>query len=155
MRRILNSLSKTSQEFFTYALSFILLAIFWRINHSQFYLIKKSNQTLVWINIIWLMFVALVPFSTNLVGHYGYLQIPMIFFNLNLLAIGVLYGLNWYYADHKNFIDERANREMIDANKKLNFGLPVLALIAIGLAFITPEWCTLVYFGIFFIKRAV
>jgi uncharacterized membrane protein len=57
---------------------------FWRINHSQFYLIKKTNQKLLWINIIWLMFVALVPFSANLVGHYGYLQVPMIFFNLNL-----------------------------------------------------------------------
>ncbi len=68
---ILSSFSSMSQQFFTYALSFILLAIFWGINHSQFYLIKKSNQTLLWINILWLMFVALVPFSTNLVGHYG------------------------------------------------------------------------------------
>ena len=152
---ILNSFSSTLNQFFSYALSFILLAIFWRINHSQFYLIKKSNQTLVWINIIWLMFVALVPFSTNLVAHYGYLQVPMIFFNLNLFIIGVLYGLNWYYADHKKFIDERVGRERIDANKKLNLALPILALIAIALAFITPSWCTLVYFAMFFIKRAV
>ena len=137
------------------ALSFILLAIFWRINHSQFYLIKKGNQALVWINIVWLLFIALIPFSTNLVGDYGYLTVPMIFFNLNLLIIGVLCSINWYYADYKNFIDESMNRELINSRKKLNLALPVLALIAIALSFIIPSYCTLVYFGMFFIKRAV
>lgn len=144
-----------SQQFFTYALSFILLAIFWRINHSQFYLIKKSNQALVWINIVWLLFVALIPFSTNLISDYGYLTVPMIFFNMNLFIIGILYSVNWYYADRKHFIDESMDQESIDSRKKLNLALPVLALIAIGLSFIIPAWCTLVYFGMFLIKRAI
>ncbi len=152
---ILYSLTNMVTQFFTYALSFILLAIFWRKNHSQFYFIKKTNQTLLWINIIWLMFVALVPFSSNLVGHYGYLQVPMIFFNLNMFIIGVLYGFNWYYADKKNFIDENLDRKTINYNKKLNLAFPALALIAIALTFIYPSGSTLVYLAIFFIKRGV
>ena len=39
-------------DLFTYALSFVILAIFWRINHQQFYMIKRANGVLLWITII-------------------------------------------------------------------------------------------------------
>ncbi|MBM4240513.1 MAG: DUF1211 domain-containing protein [Euryarchaeota archaeon] len=144
-----------SHKFWMYALSFILLAIFWRVNHQQFYLIKKADTTLLWINFLWLMFVALVPFSTNLVGDYGNYQVPMIFFHINMFIIGVLYGLNWRYADRKNFLDESLDRETIDASKRVNLVLPIAALIAIALTFISPSWSSLAYFLIFFMKKTI
>jgi uncharacterized membrane protein len=150
---VIHSLSSMLQQFFIYFMSFILLALFWRINHTQFYFIKKANQTVLWINIIWLSLIALVPFSTNLVGSYGYLTVPIIFFDLNLFLIGVLFGLNWYYADKKNFIDKNADRKMIKSRKKTNLALPSVALVAIGLSFISPEWSSLVYFALFFVNR--
>lgn len=153
--QILQSLYNMSGQFFIYAMSFALLALFWRINHSQFYVIKKTDQALVWINILWLLFVALVPFSTNLVGDYGYLQVPMIFFNLNLLVIGLLYNLNWYYAVRKNFIDENLDQDTIKYKSRLNFTLPLLAVIAIGLTFITPSYSSLVYLVSFFARKVI
>lgn len=150
---ILDSLIHMSPQFFIYVLSFVLLATFWRINHSQFYLIKKTNQTLLWINVIWLLLVALVPFSTNLVGDYGYLTVSMVFFDLNLFLIGLFFYLNWYYAVKKNFIDINVDRESIEHRKKVNLALPSFAILAMLLAFITPEFSSLVYLGIFFIKK--
>lgn len=152
---VIHALGSMSTQFFLYALSFILLATFWRINHSQFYLIKKTDQTLLWINILWLLFVALVPFSTNMVGDYGNLQAPVIFFDLNLFFIGLLFYLNWYYADKKDFIDPGVHRELIESQKKLNLALPSIALIAMALTFISPGWSSLVYITIFFIKKAL
>jgi uncharacterized membrane protein len=152
---ILQSLAGMSQQFFIYVLSFVLLATFWRINHSQFYLIEKTDQTLLWINVMWLLLVALVPFSTNMVGDYGYLAVPMIFFDINLFLIGVFFNLNWHYAVKRKFLDESVDRRFIESRNKINLALPILALIAIGLTFITPEWSSVVYFGIFFIKRII
>lgn len=150
---MIQSLVAISSHFYIYALSFFLLAVFWRINHSQFYHIKKIDQTLLWINIVWLMFVALVPFSTNLVGDYGSNQVAMIFFHLNMFFIGVFFSLNWYYADKKNFIDESMDGDAINSAKKNNLTLPLVALIAIALTFISPAWSSLAYFLIYFMKR--
>jgi len=140
-------------QFFVYFLSFVLLATFWRINHSQFNIIEKTDQNLIWINVFWLLFVALVPFSTNLVGDYGYLTVPMVFFNLNLFLIGLFFNLNWYYAVKHNFINKELSEEFIKSRKNINLVLPVCALIAAGLAFITPEFSPVVYFLVFFVKR--
>ena len=99
--QILNSLLMMGQQFLIYFVSFFLLASFWRVNHAQFYFIKKTDQALIWINIIWLSFIAIIPFSTNLIGSYGYLKVPLIIFDLNIFFIGFLFNLNWYYADKK------------------------------------------------------
>lgn len=140
-------------KLFTYALSFILLAIFWKINHSQFYYIKRVNTPLLWITIIWLLFVALVPFSTSLTGEYGNLQSAQIFFDLNLLGIGLLSALSWYYATEKKFTVNEVTDEDIHRIRKRNLLLPAASLLAIGLTFISPSWSSLAYMSIPFIER--
>ncbi len=151
--QILDVLSGMAPQFFIYALSFLLLATFWRINHSQFNLIKKADQGLVMINVFWLLLVALVPFSTNLVGDYGYLTVPMVFFHLNLFLIGVLFNLNWHHAAKHSLMDESVDKNFVKNQRIINLTLPVSALIAIGLAFITPEYSPMVYLIILFVKR--
>ena len=141
-------------DLFTYALSFVILAIFWRINHQQFYRIKRANNVLLWITVIWLLFVALVPFSTSLMGGYGETQAANIFFNINLLLIGIFSGLIWYYATRKDFIEELSREKIIELNK-LNLMLPIAALIAIGASFIIPAFSTFTYLAIPLIKRII
>ncbi|OEC84555.1 MULTISPECIES: TMEM175 family protein [Methanobacterium] len=141
-------------DLFTYALSFVILAIFWRINHQQFYRIKRANNVLLWITVIWLLFVALVPFSTSLMGGYGETQAANIFFNINLLLIGIFSGLIWYYATKKDFIEELSREKIIELNK-LNLMLPIAALIAIGASFIIPAFSTVTYLAIPLIKRII
>ena len=148
-----NQLISLIPKFFTYALSFILLAVFWRMNHQQFYRIKRIDNTLVWITVIWLLFVALVPFSTSLVGEYGSVQISEIFFDVNMFLIGALSALSWYYATEKGFTDKELTRENIHKIRKLNLIFPVVALLAIGVTFITPSWSGVTYISITIFKR--
>jgi uncharacterized membrane protein len=118
-----------------YALSFWILSNFWRVNHQQFYFIKKINRTLITINIFWLLFVALLPFSTSLIGNYGHYYTSNLIFNSNMLFIGLLYSINWYYATAKNFVDEKLDKKTIKTLRKTNLILPLLSVIAIGLSF--------------------
>jgi uncharacterized membrane protein len=150
-----NILIGLGPKLFTYALSFILLAIFWRVNHSQFYHIKRANTTLLWITIIWLLFVGLVPFSTSLTGEYGYLTSAQVFFSLNLLFIGSLSALIWYYATERNLIGDELSFKEIMNIRRLNLVLPVVSLLALGMAFINPSWSGLSYALIPIILRIV
>lgn len=151
--QILDVLTSMAPQFFIYILSFLLLATFWRINHAQFHLIKKTDQGLLWINVFWLLLVALVPFSTNLVGDYGYLTVPMVFFHLNLLLIGLVYNWNWYHASSHGFLDESLDENFIRSQKIINLTLPVCALVAIVVSFFAPEYSPMIYILTFFVKR--
>ncbi|MBC8276260.1 MAG: DUF1211 domain-containing protein, partial [Chloroflexi bacterium] len=82
-------------KFFNYALSFVLLAIFWIVHHQQFHVIRRTDRGHVWINIGILMFVALMPFSTDVVGSYGNETLAELLFSANLMILGLLFLLNW------------------------------------------------------------
>ena len=142
-------------KLFTYALSFILLAIFWRVNHSQFYHIKRLNNTLLWITVIWLLFVALVPFSTSLNGQYGNLTTAQVFFGINMFFIGVLTALIWYYATEKNLTTDDLKLEDITSIRRINLVLPLASLLNIGFAFFIPGWSSLAYLLIPILHRII
>lgn len=119
-----------------YVLSFALLAVFW-MNHHIFFVIKRTNTTLLWINIFWLMSIAIFPFSTSMMGKYGVFQLSQIIFDINMLIIGILSYVNWIYAAKKGLIIENI---IPYADKiKLSFlFLPILSIIAILISFIIP-----------------
>ena len=66
-------------NFISLVVSFVLLAVFWKIHHRIFKQINKMNGTLLWINVIWLLFIVLVPFSATLTGDYGQFTICLLY----------------------------------------------------------------------------
>lgn len=126
-------------KFFNYALSFILLAVFWVIHHQQFHHIRKTDHTLLWLNIITLIFVALMPFSTSLIGEFGYDWMADLFFNLNMFMLGLLFSLTWIYAalGHR-LVSKTLEQKKIVAGIKRGLIVPVVSLIAIVLGFLSP-----------------
>ncbi|MBN2058636.1 MAG: DUF1211 domain-containing protein [Candidatus Saganbacteria bacterium] len=122
------------QKFFNYALSFILLAVFWMIHHQQFHHIKRTDRVHIWINIFILMFVALIPFSTSLIGDYSNDWMAEFFFGGNMFLVGVLFELNWTYATRiKPLADNISAKYMVVAMRR-GLVTPLVALAAMILA---------------------
>jgi uncharacterized membrane protein len=103
------------------------------------------DSNLLWINIIWLLFIVMVPFSASSIGQYGDYTLPCAIFNLNMLLIGLFLYLNMNYAIKKNFMNEEANTTLIKKSKRNNEVFIIIALIAIILSFQITSNSTLTY----------
>lgn len=57
-------------NFLSFVMSFALLGLFWIAHHRLFQLIRHVDTRLVWINNIFLLWIALLPFPTELMGTY-------------------------------------------------------------------------------------
>ncbi|WP_321423044.1 TMEM175 family protein [uncultured Methanobacterium sp.] len=126
-----------------YIISFTILGGFW-LNHHIFYAMKYTDLALNWLNIFWLMSIAIVPFSTSLMSNYGQYQFAEIIFALNMLVIGVLYYNIWHYAFKNEMIYEPVI-PYAKIIKRSNLLLPVISLIAIGISFIIPVGTILIF----------
>lgn len=140
-----NALVNLLPNFIAVFVSFLLLAIFWKIHHRTFKQIDHMDGILLWINVIWLLFIVMVPFSSTLTGDYGQFPVSHIFFNINMLGIAVLLYINWAYAAHKKFIHEKITQEQINFTKKINTVFIIVVLIAIGLSHLIPQYAEVVY----------
>ncbi|MBC7119519.1 MAG: DUF1211 domain-containing protein [Methanobacteriaceae archaeon] len=140
-------------QLFCYFLSFWILGGLWRVNHQQFNFIKRTDPTLITINIFSLIFVAMIPFSTEMVSQYGAdFFTADIIFQLNQLLAGSLYYINWDYSVRKNLVDDvdMGTIKFIRANSLI---LPVCSILAISLSFYVYAWSNLIFFTIPVFKR--
>ena len=133
-------------KFFNYALSFLLLAVFWIVHHQQFNFIRRTDRNHLWINIGILMFVALMPFSTDVNGDYTNNTLAQLVFSGNLFVLGLLFLLNWWYAcRHHRLVDPDLSREIILRGLRRGCITPVIAFISIVVSLFLPGWATTVY----------
>lgn len=133
-------------KFFNYTLSFLLLAIFWVIHNQEFHVIRRTDRGHIWINIGILMFVALMPFSTDVTGSYSNETLAEILFSANLLILGLLFLLNWWYAcSNHRLVDHDLDREIIARGIRRGCITPVVAAISMVLSFFIPRWALTVY----------
>src|ERR1700754_5110324 len=51
----------------SFLLSFILIAVFWKVHHKFFSFIKMIDGKVLWFNIFWLLFIVILPFTTTLI----------------------------------------------------------------------------------------
>jgi len=136
-------------RFSNYAMSFLLLAIFWIVHHQQFCVIKRTNRTHLWINVFILMFIALVPFSSSLAGDYETQTFAHLFFSGNLFLIGFLFYINWIYATtNYRLIDRTISPARIEIGTKRSLVLPGVSLCAIVLSIYIPPWSSVVYLSV-------
>jgi len=140
-------------KFFNYALSFVLLAIFWMVHHQQFHVIRRTDRRHVWINIGILMFVALMPFSTDIAGDYSDETLAELLFGANLMILGLLFLLNWWYACWKHrLVDPDLDRETIVRGIRRSCVTPSVAAVSMIVSFFVPRWGLMVYMLIPFIQ---
>lgn len=101
-------------RFLSYAVSFLMLGIYWVGQHNQFHLIRRADRTLLWINLVFLMAISFVPFSTALLSAYPLQPSAQTVYGGNLIAIGMILLWHWSYATHRHrLVDPELDDRMI------------------------------------------
>ena len=93
-----------------YLLSFYVIANFWFSHRSKFNAIVKTDGRLMWINMLFLLTVGLVPFTTNLIAESGGTIATMIYAAAMVVSGLSLAGI-WQYAVVNKLIDPKITRE--------------------------------------------
>lgn len=143
---ITSTLHNLLPDFVHYVIAFFLIAALWVIHHMQFHKIHYADHNLLWMTIGSLLFVALIPFSTDLVGDFPDNSLCALIFEINLLTTSLLYYLTWRYATaNRHLIDPSMSEKAIRAGRQRAAVIPALSAVGIVLALAGIPWSTLVY----------
>jgi uncharacterized membrane protein len=125
-------------KLYSYSLSFIVLGLLWSFHHRSFHYIKRSDNGLIWLNIIFLMFIALIPFSTSLIGEYRIERFPIAIYASNILLATVMRVIIWTYATGKyRLVDRDINPRLVKSDKLRAIGICLTFMLVIGISFIS------------------
>lgn len=120
-----------------YFISFVVLGLFWIRHQMQFKEIRKADRNLMWINIFFLMFVAVIPFTTTMMVDYSNNHISIQVYCVNLIILGLLLIAHWEYAirNHR-LVDKNLNLKELRQITKIQLVTPAIFLFSALIAFI-------------------
>jgi uncharacterized membrane protein len=103
---LLRRIGEETPAFFSFWVSFLYCGLLWLMHHLAMHFIRHLQLVLVWLNLLFLMSVAVMPFSCALLGHFlRNRAAEEIYFGNTLVAAGLL-ALQWLVAKQKNLINE-------------------------------------------------
>lgn len=130
----------------SYIISFGVTGIYWIAHHNQFFYIKYADRWLLWINILFLMLVALTPFSAALLGEYPSSGIAVAVYGCNMILNRLALYLNWWYATRGNrLVSANLDPKLVKLITRRILTAPLFYLLAIGISFFSTELSILIY----------
>jgi len=142
-------------DFFAYALSFGVLGKLWLSHHRFFSALGRFDPILMGLNLVYLAFVALVPFTSEMLGDYSEQSIAVIFYAGNMFGVSLTFALQIAYSYRANLVKP----EMRDVERRVsapsNFIVAGIFLASIPVAVFAPTAALLMWLLIFLTGRRV
>ena len=123
-----------------YVISFIVVGMYWISYHRIFEHIRTTNITIIWLNMLFLMFIGLVGYFTGLLATYETHRIVVISFSIVIATTGFVLCLLWWYATHdRKLVDHDMNEHLIKYHLRRIYVAPLIFLASIGISFINVQ----------------
>jgi uncharacterized membrane protein len=127
-----------------YAISFLVIGTVWANHHNRFRLISRSDHILLFLNIVFLMCVAFIPFPTALLADYlsgtnEHRTTAVAVYSGTLAVTAIFFTILWLYAaGNYRLVDRAVDPHLLRAmTRRYVFGM-ILYILAFALAFVSP-----------------
>jgi uncharacterized membrane protein len=99
---LLTGLGEMMGKFIGFFISFFIIGLYWTVHHRMFGYVVNYNNKLLRLNLIYLMAIVLMPFSTALYSEYAvrFLKVPVIIYTINIIFLGVMNYILWNYVSN-------------------------------------------------------
>ncbi|HZW55199.1 MAG TPA: TMEM175 family protein [Nitrososphaerales archaeon] len=142
-------------------LSFFIIAVWWVAHHRLFRYIIGYDAALMWRNLVFLLFITIIPFLTEILDQYGDIEVALIIYNLSQFMGGLALNSVWNHATSKQLLISKSLTQDQVRNIRLRGYVPsIVFALAIGVSFllppgISPATANLTLFAMFPLLRIV
>jgi len=92
-------------QLLSYFISFAVIVLFWFRHHALFGRVHTHDVRFVALNMVFLAFIAVLPFPSELLGKYGQEKISVVIYAINVLVLSSLLISLYLYSERKNLVD--------------------------------------------------
>ena len=137
---------------FIYFISFIILGAFWIDSHFHHHLIIKTDRISSWLNVFFLLFICIIPFSSSFLIKYRHHELSNFFYCVNLLIVSLLHLIMLMYTWRNKYIRPHIS-VLVYKNMKIRILIPILTYcLLIPLAFYISEWIRFLFLAPLFFQ---
>jgi len=123
-------------DFLGYFLSFSVLAFYWVAHHRLFDHVKRADRWVLYLNLVFLCFIALLPYPSELLQHYGDTKVATIFWAATIVLVGSSFTALVVHAARGHLVDPPFERAYRQHAVLRHASVPVVFAASIPVAFL-------------------
>ena len=135
------------QDVFAYAISFAVVGRFWLVHHRFFGEVVRFDSRLISLNLFYLAWIVLMPFSSEVLGDHGGTEAAVVLYAANLVGVLLVGSILFSYA-HRNGLT-RTPPEEVRANQRRSLTIAAFFLVSIPIAFLDPTLAPYCWLALF------
>jgi uncharacterized membrane protein len=125
-------------KLFSFLLTFLVGGSYWMAHHADFDCIVGHDRSLLWLNLMFLLSVSLLPFTTAIIGDHSN-TIGWVLYAIDMIAIGLGLAAVWGYANQAGMMRTTVSASYRRVASYRHFVIPIVFLISIPVAFFTKD----------------
>ncbi len=134
---VVTELLHLGPKFISFALSFLVIAIFWVNHHQMFHSIEKTDRAFLWYNNLLLFCLSFIPFPTAFLGEYPTEMVSVMLYGFAMFAAAVSFNLMLRHAVSAGLFFPAISNETLNQSIKRGLMGPVIYFISIVSALIS------------------
>jgi len=136
-RDLLSALWSLLPEYVGFVVSFVVIGSFWMSHHAMFRSVRGYDGALVVLNMVFLLFVAFMPFPTSLVGRFSAIPAAEAFYAAWVGLAGLAKLALWAHAARRHGLLDPSMTPRELRHSTLTMAIPgVVFLISVPLAWV-------------------
>lgn len=140
------NLKKCAYELSIYFMSFLLAGVYWVSHRILFSNVKQLDNTLVWMNIFFLMFCSVIPFVAALLGNFPQAPMPLIMYGMLLTILaGMRLFLYIYITSQKHLLLKPIPKLRRKRILWVMTFAPIMFILSMSLAEVLPRITLVIY----------
>ena len=131
------ALSDIRPTFVAFFISFLLIGMYWTWHRTAFAQVRYIDLNTVWLNLVFLLPVAVIPFAASVLGEYPSESAALHLYGV-VLIVATLFRvvLNFYLLRHPGLLWQAPSREA----RRLGTVLAAAPLVVYAVAMVIADW---------------
>jgi len=146
VHELADKLNDDSAKFVSFFISFAVIGRYWLAHHQFVSLLKAMDQPIVFLNLVYLAFIAFLPFPTALLGEYFSNPLSIVIYAVNVAFVSGMEVVLLRHAYRNRLLEKQPSEEVYRYATVMSLSPVLFFAISIPIAFVSTPIAVCMWF---------
>jgi uncharacterized membrane protein len=146
VHELADKLNDESEKFISFFISFAVIGRYWLAHHAYFSALARMDRTLIALNLVYLAFIAFLPFPTALLGEYFSNPLSIAIYAVNVAIVSGMEVVLFSRAQNHDLLEKKLPRDVYRFGAAMSLSPVLFFMLSIPVAFVSTTLAVCCWF---------
>jgi uncharacterized membrane protein len=146
VHELADGLNDESEKFISFFISFAVIGRYWLAHHAFFSQLTRMDPGLIRLNLVYLAFIAFLPFPTALLGEHFSNPLSVVIYAVNVAIVSGMEVVLFSRAQNHDLLQKKLPRDVYRFGAAMSLAPVLFFIVSIPIAFVSTTLAVCVWF---------